>query len=172
MTDSTEHYLRKLSERKIVKAVTCFIVKDGNVLLQERPQGKLWGGILNGPGGKVELGESSERAVVREVQEETGLIVNAPQSRGTVVLNIPTPQTMILSVDIFVARNSSGQETEREGSLAWYPVSELPFQRMWGDQKYWLPAVLDGYSVFARVEYKESSLKLADLELSLKTGSG
>jgi ADP-ribose pyrophosphatase YjhB (NUDIX family) len=44
---------------------------DGHVLLQRRSDNGLWGL----PGGGVEIGESVSTAIVREVQEETGLTV-------------------------------------------------------------------------------------------------
>src|SRR5918911_2864653 len=41
------------------------------------------------PGGKVEAGESDEEAVVREVAEETGLVVAVGRLAGTVVRPAP-----------------------------------------------------------------------------------
>jgi 8-oxo-dGTP diphosphatase len=46
---------------------------DGRVLVQRRPEGKSMAGLWEFPGGKVELGELPENALVREVQEELGL---------------------------------------------------------------------------------------------------
>jgi ADP-ribose pyrophosphatase YjhB (NUDIX family) len=45
--------------------------RRGRVLLQQRSDGGQWGL----PGGSVEIGESVSAAVVREVHEETGLVV-------------------------------------------------------------------------------------------------
>ncbi len=51
--------------------VAAVIFEDGRVLLQRRDDNGRWGL----PGGAVEPGESVQTAVVREVQEETGLVV-------------------------------------------------------------------------------------------------
>ncbi len=68
-------YIRKLREKvgnmPIVLSVTsCLILNEQHqVLLQHRTDDNLW----SNPGGAVELGESVEEAVKREVFEETGL---------------------------------------------------------------------------------------------------
>ena len=155
------------NEIKTVNAVTCFLVQNDKVLLQERPSSKVWGKLLNGPGGKVEQGETAAEALLREVYEETGLALKTYQARGRVCLDIPSPTPLLLSVDIFLATEYSGDPEDREGRLAWHHRAELPFQRMWADQKYWLPAVLDGYSVQARISYQAGSLELGELDLRL-----
>ena len=144
-----------MSAKLPIAAVTCFLLREGKLLLQERPASKVWGRILNGPGGKIETGESAEEAIVREVQEETGLTLRAFEPRGRVCLSIPFPSPLLLNVDIFVATDVSGCETEREGRLSWHDRHSLPFDRMWADQRYWLPAVLDGFSVQADIRYEE-----------------
>lgn len=51
--------------------VACALIDvDGRVLLQQRPEGKQDAGLWEFPGGKVEAGESSEQAIIRELKEE------------------------------------------------------------------------------------------------------
>ena len=47
----------------------CFIVKDGRVLLIRKKRG-LGAGKINGPGGRLEPGETTLAAAIRETQEE------------------------------------------------------------------------------------------------------
>ncbi len=52
--------------------------EDGEILLQKRGDKKAWGF----PGGALELGESTEEAMIREIKEETGLSVKADRLIG------------------------------------------------------------------------------------------
>ena len=48
---------------------------DGSFLLAQRPQGKVYAGYWEFPGGKVEPGESAAGALARELHEELGIEV-------------------------------------------------------------------------------------------------
>jgi 8-oxo-dGTP diphosphatase len=54
-------------------AVGVLIRPDGDFLLTSRPDGKVYSGYWEFPGGKVEPGESIEQALARELHEELGL---------------------------------------------------------------------------------------------------
>jgi 8-oxo-dGTP diphosphatase len=49
--------------------------QDGEILLQKRPAGRQMAGLWEFPGGKIEEGESPESALIRELEEELGVIV-------------------------------------------------------------------------------------------------
>jgi 8-oxo-dGTP diphosphatase len=48
---------------------------NGLILLAERPAGKPWAGYWEFPGGKVEVNETPEQALKRELEEELGITV-------------------------------------------------------------------------------------------------
>jgi 8-oxo-dGTP diphosphatase len=50
---------------------------DGRVLVQRRPAGKMMAGLWEFPGGKIEPGETPEDALIRELEEELGIGVDA-----------------------------------------------------------------------------------------------
>jgi 8-oxo-dGTP diphosphatase len=50
--------------------------QDGAWLMHKRPAEKQHGGLWEFPGGKVEIGETPEKALVRELSEELGIAVN------------------------------------------------------------------------------------------------
>ncbi len=52
---------------------------EGQILLQQRPEGKPMAGLWEFPGGKVEAGETPEAALIRELREELNIEVE-PQN--------------------------------------------------------------------------------------------
>jgi 8-oxo-dGTP diphosphatase len=65
-------------DRPLVQvAVGVLIRKDGQFLLTSRPQGKVYAGYWEFPGGKLEPGETVEQALRRELHEELGITVHA-----------------------------------------------------------------------------------------------
>src|ERR1700736_6242102 len=61
---------------KIVTVAACALVDtDGRVLLAQRPEGKPMAGLWEFPGGKVETGETPEQTLIRELEEELGIVV-------------------------------------------------------------------------------------------------
>jgi 8-oxo-dGTP diphosphatase len=66
-----------VSEREIAVAAAVIEHPDGRFLLAQRPQGKVYAGYWEFPGGKVEPGESVEGALKRELREELGIGVVA-----------------------------------------------------------------------------------------------
>lgn len=61
----------------VLVVAIALVDQDGRVLMQKRPQGKAHGGLWEFPGGKVEPGEDPETALIREIQEELGIDVQA-----------------------------------------------------------------------------------------------
>jgi 8-oxo-dGTP diphosphatase len=63
-----------MSDRKILLVVACALIDaDRRVLIAQRPPGKNLAGLWEFPGGKVEVGETPEAALIRELEEELGI---------------------------------------------------------------------------------------------------
>jgi len=151
----------------------CFLLRGGRVLLQERAAGRLWAGRLNGPGGKLAARERPEAGVAREVLEETGVRVKAPRSAGRIdlVFDAPAPFS-ILRVHVFTSERFSGTVTgNAEGRLRWFSVARLPWDRLWPDQRYWLPAVLDGGAVSGVCRFDAAGARLIECRLGVRWSS-
>lgn len=56
-----------------VPVVAAIIRRQGKVLVGQRPEGGMLAGTWEFPGGKIELGESPEDALARELKEELGI---------------------------------------------------------------------------------------------------
>jgi 8-oxo-dGTP diphosphatase len=63
------------SRRRIAVAAGCLVNAVGDVLIAQRPEGKIAAGQWEFPGGKIEPGESPREALVRELHEELGIDV-------------------------------------------------------------------------------------------------
>jgi len=81
-------YERDVTRAREIRPGVAAIIQDGDgrILLQQRSDNGLWGL----PGGSVEIGESVQDAIVREVREETGLSVEVVRLIG--VYSDPTVQ--------------------------------------------------------------------------------
>ena len=70
-------------------AVGVLMRADGQFLLTSRPEGKVYAGYWEFPGGKLEAGESVEQALRREVQEELGITIAQAQAWKTQMVDYP-----------------------------------------------------------------------------------
>ncbi len=70
-------------------AVGVLLQPDGAFLLTSRPQGKVYAGYWEFPGGKLEAGESVEQALRRELQEELGISIGAAEPWRTQMVDYP-----------------------------------------------------------------------------------
>jgi 8-oxo-dGTP diphosphatase len=60
----------------VVEVAAAILLRDGEFLLAQRPQGKVYAGYWEFPGGKVEPGESMRAALQRELHEELGIVID------------------------------------------------------------------------------------------------
>jgi 8-oxo-dGTP diphosphatase len=66
-----------MAQAPLVLVAACALIDpDARVLIARRPAGKAMGGLWEFPGGKVESGERPEQALIRELREELGIVVN------------------------------------------------------------------------------------------------
>jgi 8-oxo-dGTP diphosphatase len=109
----------------LLVAAIAMIDARGRVLLAQRPPGKSLAGLWEFPGGKVELGESPEQALVREVQEELDVIV-AARALTPFAFASHAYEDFHLLMPLYVATQWDGAVTPREGqNLAWAGMDEL-----------------------------------------------
>ena len=98
-------------------AVGILIRADGDFLLTSRPPGKVYEDYWEFPGGKLEAGESVEQALRRELIEEIGLTITAPQLWKTELVDYPHALVRLHFCKVF---DWTGELQMHEGqSFAW-----------------------------------------------------
>lgn len=61
----------------MIVVAAALVEPGGRILLQQRAPGRAMAGLWEFPGGKVDEGETPEEALVRELEEELGILVDA-----------------------------------------------------------------------------------------------
>ena len=124
------------------RATLVFVIRQGEILLIHKKRG-LGAGKINGPGGRLDAGETPLQCAVREVQEELRVTPLGLQARG--VLCFQFVDGLSLHCEVFTARDCLGepQETE-EATPRWTPLDQIPYGQMWADDSLWMPQLLAG----------------------------
>jgi 8-oxo-dGTP diphosphatase len=107
-------------------AVGVMIRPDGRFLLTSRPEGKVYAGYWEFPGGKVEPGESIEAALRRELHEELGITIGESEAWKEELVDYPHALVRLHFRKVFRWR---GEFQMREGqAMAWegLPVRSAP----------------------------------------------
>ena len=124
------------------QATLLFVVDDDKVLLIEKKRG-IGAGKINGPGGRVDQGESPMEAAVREVEEELRVTPIGVRKVGEVLFQVL--DGVSIRIHVFRAEDCRGEPTETEEAVPmWTPLDTIPFDRMWEDDHLWFPRVLSG----------------------------
>ena len=146
----------------MIEATLCFIL-DGcpptRILLGRKKRG-FGKGKLNGFGGKVHPNETPIRAIVREVAEESGVVVSPETLRpaGSITFTFPFEPSFDHYVHVFVTSAWSGEVRESaEMAPIWFTIVEIPDEQMWNDDRYWLPHVLAGRRIRAEFSFAEDN---------------
>lgn len=107
-------------------AVGLLIAPNGEFLLTSRPEGKVYAGYWEFPGGKLETGESVEEALRRELQEEIGVHIGSVQIWKEKLVDYPHALVRLHFCKVF---DWTGTLQMREGqTFSWerLPVSCAP----------------------------------------------
>ncbi|AXC48544.1 8-oxo-dGTP diphosphatase MutT [Paracoccus suum] len=127
----------------LLVAAAALIDPEGRVLLAQRPEGKSLAGLWEFPGGKVELGETPETALIRELQEELG-IETWQSCLAPLTFASHDYEHFHLLMPLFACRRWTGQVIPREGQgLAWVRARDLQSYPMPPADKPLIPILRD-----------------------------
>ncbi len=125
------------------ETVLIYLERDGSYLMlyRNKRENDLNQGKYVGIGGHLEKGETKEAALIREVREETGLILRDFKYRGDLVfINDDYQEIMYL----YTSDNFSGSLKEcDEGELMWVKKDKLLSLNLWEGDRVFLPLLMN-----------------------------
>ncbi len=137
-------------------ATLMFVQKQGEVLLIRKKRG-LGAGNINGPGGRIEPGETPQQCAIRETEEELCITPLGVSAAGELFFHAEDMPR--IHGYVFTATDFSGSPAETDEAIPmWTPVDQIPFDEMWQDDRFWLPQVLDGAYVEGWFSFEAETL--------------
>ena len=122
-------------------ATLCYVKRAGKTLMIHRVKkdNDVHRGKWNGLGGKLVPGESPEECVIREVKEESGLVIRHPQLKG--VLTFPDfAEGEDWYAFVFLARDFEGDLADSpEGNLKWIDDEKILDLELWEGDRFFIP---------------------------------
>lgn len=145
----------------------CYIEKEGKYLMLHRVKKHhdINAGKWIGVGGHVENGEAPEECLLREVKEETGLVLTAYRLRGLVTFlsDVCEPELMC----VFTADAFDGEMIEcDEGELAWVEKSDVLALPTWEGDRVFLERLLSGDERFFSIKLRYEGDKLVEKKIT------
>lgn len=157
---------------KKLETTLLLMIKDGKILLGEKKKG-FGKGKLNGPGGKIEPGETPEQGMIRETREEVGVTPTKYKEMGIVeFIEWYKGEEQKVIFYLYVATEYEGELKESEEMKPyWFDLKNIPYDRMFEDDSYWMPVVLAGNDVKAFFKYdKEWNMIEHEVKIIKKKG--
>jgi 8-oxo-dGTP diphosphatase/2-hydroxy-dATP diphosphatase len=154
--------------KKTIIQTLCVIYKHPKILLGMKKRG-FGTGRWNGFGGKVKDGEDIEEAAERELQEEIGIDAQEMEKIGIINFEFKNSDEMP-EVHFFKVEDWNGEPRESdEMKPQWFNIDELPFDKMWPDDKHWMPLFLDDKKFSGKFMFdKSGNISDYDLNFELK----
>jgi 8-oxo-dGTP pyrophosphatase MutT (NUDIX family) len=160
----TLNFHKKHFGNSLRKATLCFLIKGRKILLAEKRRGFAVG-KLNGVGGKLNENESVEEALARETKEEIGVDIVSHQKVAELDFYFADNQDFNQKVLVYISDSWKGTPSESEEMApSWYSIENIPYEKMWSDDIYWLPLVIEGKMIRASFLFDKSE-KVLEKEL-------
>lgn len=147
----------------------CYLEKDGKYLMMHRTKKEhdvnqeKWVGV----GGHFEKDESPEECLLREVREETGLVLTSYQFRGLVTFisdRWATEYMCLYTADAWKGEIAD-MDACREGDLVWVPKREVADLNLWeGDRIFFRLLAQEAPFFSLKLRYEGDVLKEAVLD--------
>lgn len=109
--------------KPVRKAVRCYLIKNDKIIVTKYKEPNKKAGYYEIPSGKIEEGELPEQTAIREMQEETGIIVKDLKNKGNLTIEYPDRKFEFV---VFLADDYQGKPLQFEdNSSAWIDINHL-----------------------------------------------
>lgn len=113
-------------QRKIDITMACGILRHGSrYFIQQRLPDDIWGGLWEFPGGRLEEGETPERAALREIEEETGWQMDALTPFSTVVHHYTRYRVTLHGFAGILPPSAAAPRLTAASQYAWVSLAQL-----------------------------------------------
>jgi 8-oxo-dGTP diphosphatase len=156
----------------MIHATLCFVFRDEpdpSILLGFKKRG-FGQAKYDGFGGKILDSETLTQAVLRELNEESGLSADPSDliPLGIITFIFPDKPAWSQVVHLFVVHKWHGTPTESdEMRPEWFPLSNLPLHKMWDDAQYWMQHVLLHHPINATFILNDDNETVKDYSIQL-----
>ncbi len=141
----------------------CYLVdKEKRLVLIAMKKRGFGVGKLNGVGGKVKQDETVIAAMLRETEEEINVVPKNFEKVAEIRFyskDNPNDTDMNQIAHVFLAYTWRGKpEESEEMAPQWAEIDNLPLEKMWEDDRYWLPKILDGKKLKASFLFDDKNI--------------
>lgn len=144
-------------------ATLLFVIRDEQILLIRKKRG-LGAGKINGPGGRIEDGETPRDCAIRETQEELCITPHNVQFCGDLYFQFT--DGFSIRGHVYKADSFEGEPTETDEAIPhWFRLSEIPYHEMWEDDATWVPLMLAGKLFAGRYIFEDDTMLEHEVEL-------
>lgn len=142
-------------------ATLCYIIDNDKTLMLHRIKKKndIHEGKWNGLGGKFQKGETPEECVIREVKEESGLLIKNPRLHGFITFPMFDGKKDWY-VFLFTAKEFEGTLIDsKEGILQWIPNNKILDLNLWEGDRIFIPWLFQDKFFSAKFVYENGIFK-------------
>lgn len=148
----------------VTESTCVYLIHDHQwlMLYRNKKENDVNAGKYIGVGGKAEPGEKPLQCAMREVREETGLIMHHPVCHGTVTFRYPDRTDE--KIWIYTCIDFSGiMHEDNEGTLLWVPETEILNLNVWDGDRIFLKKLLnhEDEKFNIRLSYDENDILLS-----------
>ncbi|NNC90125.1 MAG: 8-oxo-dGTP diphosphatase [Akkermansiaceae bacterium] len=150
-----------------IHATLMFVVNGYEVLLIEKQRG-IGAGKINGPGGKIDPGETPLESAVRETQEELLITPRDPRKMGELFFAMSDMPD--IHCHVYTSHSFVGTPTETpEAVPRWTRFDKIPYELMWEDDQHWLPHMLEDERTFiGRFKFEGERISWMDVQFDIE----